>query len=1032
MDRDRFAEIERVFQGAMDRQPGERAAFLNHACEGDTKLRAEVERLLALPTDTMSALRMPLPGSAPPTLTTGQRLGPYEIIGRAGAGGMGEVYQARDTRLGRTVAIKVLPADVAVEPDLRARFVRESKAIAALNHPHICALYDVGREGDLDFLVMEFVEGAPLAPPCPLEKVLDYAIQVADALRASHEQGIVHRDLKPANVMVTPDGQVKVLDFGLAKHLGVQAAAGHARSAAADEPSVTRGDVAMGTLSYMSPEQVEGKPLDARSDIFSFGALFYELLTGRRAFKGDSTAATLSAILRDTPAPVRAVRREVPPEFEAILNRCLEKEPDARFASAAGLHAALMRVQAEHLDRHAGLRVLLQPRFAVPLAAIVVAAVAAVGWMTYRSSRARWVRNVALPEIARLSQTGPSVRAFRLARQAFRTLPDDRDAQDWLRSLTTPVRIRTNPPAALVQWTDYSDDDTPWTTLGTTPWQGRVPNAFLRWRISLDGYEPLELARSVWAAEDRPIELRRVGSTPRGMVRVQGGRFDYKADQRIQLDEFFLDKYEVTNGEFKEFVDAGGYRTREYWKQPFVKDGLEVDWPRAMAEFRDATGRPGPSTWSYGTYADGQAEFPVGGVSWFEAAAYAAFRGKSLPTVHHWRFAANVGVFSDIYLLSNFGASPAPVGKFRGMGPWGTYDMAGNVKEWCANSSEQGDTRYILGGGVGEAGHMYEAPDAQSPFRRLANYGVRCVTYPRPIPEELLAPVGMQRRDYSKEEPVDDGTFRTYRRLYAYDPAPLKAVVESADDTREHWRKEKITFDAAYGNNERVIAYLFLPRNAALPYQVVVYYPAAYATRLRSSENLPTQFFQGFVLAGRAVLAPVYKGQFERGSGEGPLDPGTHPNAFRDRLVAVSRDLGRSMDYLETRQDIDPRRVAFFGTSMGVTGGVVVMAMEPRLKASILVSGGLLSSRVPPETDMLNFAPRATMPTLLIGGRYDFVYPVDTNQRPLFERLGAPEADKAHKILERSGHFVSVEDAPETARLILDWLDRYLGPVKTK
>jgi dienelactone hydrolase len=356
--------------------------------------------------------------------------------------------------------------------------------------------------------------------------------------------------------------------------------------------------------------------------------------------------------------------------------------------------------------------------------------------------------------------------------------------------------------------------------------------------------------------------------------------------------------------------------------------------------------------------------------------------------------------------------------------------MAGNVKEWCANSVEASDSRYILGGGFGEPGHMFEASDAQPPFRRLATYGFRCARHLRPIAEALLVPVGIARRDYDKEKPVDDETFRAYRSMYAYDRTPLNAIVESVDDSREYWRKEKITFDAAYPN-DRVIAYLFLPRNAVAPYQVVVYFPPALAVRLRSSANLPTQFFEHFLRTGRAVLYPVYRGQFERGTGS-MVDRRAQPIAFRDRIISIYRDLGRGIDYLETRPDIDATRLAFYGTSMGVTAGTVLMGLEPRLKASILLSGGLLSSKVPPEVDALNFAPRAKMPTLLITGRYDFGFPVDSNQKPLIRLLGAPEKDKQHKIFERAGHFPNPDDGPEIFRLMLDWLDRYLGRVRTK
>jgi pimeloyl-ACP methyl ester carboxylesterase len=521
------------------------------------------------------------------------------------------------------------------------------------------------------------------------------------------------------------------------------------------------------------------------------------------------------------------------------------------------------------------------------------------------------------------------------------------------------------------------------------------------------------------------FQLDPQGSTPPGMVRVTGGSYRYGPAAAVEVEDYWLDKYEVTNREFKEFVDAGGYRKREYWRHPFVKDGRELSWERAMEEFRDTTGRPGASTWALSTYSDGQADFPVGGVSWFEADAYATFKGKSLPTVYHWRKAADVGIFSDIYRLSNFGAGPARVGSHQGLSPWGAYDMAGNVKEWCWNQAD--DRRYILGGGWGEPTYMFTEPDAQTPFRRLATYGFRCAKYPRPPSDQLTAAVGALSRDYSGEEPASDETFRLYQNIYSYDRTSLNAVIESVDDTPEHWRTEKISFQAAYGN-ERVTAYLFLPRNAVPPYQTVVHYPGGYAFRSRSSENLSTQFVEFLLRSGHAVVYPIYKGSYERGGGL----PLAGPSARRDQTVQQSRDLGRSIDYLETRPDIDRDRLAFYGLSAGAVNGPILTALEPRFKASILVSGGFPTQSEPPEADPINFAPRAKMPVLMLNGLHDFAFPLEGNQEPMLRLLGAPQKDKRHVVFENSGHFPNPDQMPELIKEALDWLDRYLGQVRTK
>src|SRR5215472_8332949 len=253
-------------------------------------------------------------------LSPGDQLGPYEIQSLLGAGGMGEVYRGRDTRLQRTVAIKVLPAHLSKDTDLHARFEQEARSISSLQHPNICVLHDVGSQNGVDYMVMEFVAGKTLDKVIPAgglapEVALKYALQVAEALARAHAAGIVHRDLKPANIMVDDNGLVKVLDFGLAKLAAPAAAEGEAATMAT---FVTAPGMIVGTAAYMSPEQAEGRPTDARSDVFSFGAVFYEMLTGRRAFQGTSGAALLSAILRDEPKPVSERRRDVPRELGKI------------------------------------------------------------------------------------------------------------------------------------------------------------------------------------------------------------------------------------------------------------------------------------------------------------------------------------------------------------------------------------------------------------------------------------------------------------------------------------------------------------------------------------------------------------------------------------------------------------------------------------------------------------------------------------------------------------------------------------------
>jgi serine/threonine-protein kinase len=364
---ERWQQIARVYEAAVDLDERARAPFLAEACAGDDALRREVESLLE--NDSAEVLvDAPVLATAAPLfdggaeLPHGSRLGPYRIDGPLDAGGMGTVFRALDTRLNRHVAIKVLPDGVGRVAQVRARFAREARAIAALTHPNICTLYDVGRQGVVDYLVMEYLEGETLAArlthgPLPLGVALTYATEIAGALAHAHRHRIVHRDLKPANVMLTASGS-KLLDFGVAKFResararsssalasqgGILVAPSDfaAEHAEADAASVTRSGTILGTVRYMSPEQIEGREADTRSDLFSFGAVLYEMLTGQQAFKGHDVSTIRSAILESHLPAITSLQPQVPPAVDAIVNRCLAKDPDQRWQTANDIVHAL-------------------------------------------------------------------------------------------------------------------------------------------------------------------------------------------------------------------------------------------------------------------------------------------------------------------------------------------------------------------------------------------------------------------------------------------------------------------------------------------------------------------------------------------------------------------------------------------------------------------------------------------------------------------------------------------------------------------
>src|SRR5262245_51665427 len=343
-------------------------------------------------------------------LSVGSRLGPYEILSPIGAGGMGEVYKARDTRLERTVAVKVLPAQLSVSSDARQRFEREAKTISQLSHPHICALYDVGREGETEYLVMELLEGETLTErlakgALPLDPTLRFGQEIADALDKAHRQGIVHRDLKPGNVMLTKSG-VKLLDFGLAKAMSPASQSPTALTSlptAMNEGNLTKEGTILGTFQYMAPEQLEGREADARSDLFALGATLYEMATGKKAFTGKTQASLIGSILRDEPPSVSSIAPMTPPAFDRVVKTCLAKDPDERWQTAHDVRLQLQWIAegGSQAGLPAPLAELRRSRERLAWAANIVTAALAIAatWLFLQSRRepARIVQSSILP-----------------------------------------------------------------------------------------------------------------------------------------------------------------------------------------------------------------------------------------------------------------------------------------------------------------------------------------------------------------------------------------------------------------------------------------------------------------------------------------------------------------------------------------------------------------------------------------------------------------------------------------------------------
>ena len=956
----------------------------------------------------------------------------YRITGHLGAGGMGTVYLAEDLALHRKVALKFLLPRVAGDPDAAARLLREARAASALDHPHIATVYEVGEADGQPFIAMAHYQGETLAQrlqrgPLPYTDAARITAQIADALDSAHAAGIVHRDLKPSNVMLTTTGQVKILDFGIAKV--------DPGSAGETAEQLTAAGMTVGTAAYMSPEQAAGRAVDARSDLWSLGVVLYEMLTGRVPFTGENTLAVIHAILTTTPEPLRNARPDVPAELERIVERTLTRDRDQRKITAAEVRdiASMLLGVTSSSVAHAVVvpaRGRRRARLAV-VTLVALALVATAAWWIRKNQQIRWAREQGLPEVVRLAGADQFDAAFALTRRIEPLIPNDPVLAEYVRLVTRRATVTSEPDGAEVYYKPYRQDV--WRHLGRTPITAvAVPRGLLQWKIEKAGYESMEdVGPGPFWAPNFHFKLVSSDTAVAGMVRVTASTEPFSIFipgldhlPAVALNDYWIDRTEVTNRDFKKFMDDGGYRRPELWREPFVKDGRTLSFQEAMALFRDTTGQPGPATWELGRYPAGQDDVPVGGVSWFEAAAYARWAGKSLPTIFHWSRAADQRLSAGTVPASNFkGGKILPAGSSGGLTRGGTLDMAGNVKEWCANAS--GTKRYILGGAFDEPAYMFNDPDAQSPFTRLPTFGFRCMKADRAedLAGTVAAPVEWAARDVRTNKPVPDAVFEAWRSQYSFDHGDLNASVDSVDDSHPEWRVEKVSYAAAYGD-ERIPAYLFIPRNVPPPYQAVVLFPGSGTIHTASSAQINLERASWIMRSGRAFLHPIYKSTYERRDTI-TSDYPSKTALWRDHMIMWSQDVGRSVDYLESRKDIAKDKIAYSGFSWGAGMAPLFLALEPRFKAAVLHVGGFYLQEAFPEADPVNFASRVKIPVLMLNGRFDFFFPTATSQDPLFEMLGTP-AEHKRRVIYDTSHTIP---RTEMIRESVSWLDRYLGPV---
>jgi dienelactone hydrolase len=952
--------------------------------------------------------------------------GRYALKRELGHGGMATVFLAHDLKHDRDVAIKVLDPNLA-RSIANERFLREIGISARLNHPHVLPLLDSGVAGtdELPFYVMPLVTGESLRERLrrdgrlPLDESLRLAAEVTDALAYAHEQGVVHRDVKPDNVMLS-GGHAVVMDFGIAK------AVGEARQ----DTTLTGEGISLGTPAYMSPEQAAGDhAVDHRADVYAVGALLFEMLSGSPVFAGSWQQIVREKLAREAPS-LASRSPDAPTAVVRLVARCLSRDPAARPPTAESLLRELHSIAAPPPAA----------RWRGRLITAGVVALVAIGIATglyVRERRTAWVRATAVPTIARLMEADQLDSAFALASEAERRKPGDSVLATLWPRFSQKQTFLSEPAGAHVTRAALSDT-TRWIAVGTTPTgEVRIPRNAWYYRYSKPGYRDVTVMGArlggSYVPIPSPILMRQLSDPDTDMVLLRGKGlvgtlFGLSPTEAFDLPDFLMDAREVTNRQYKAFVDAGGYADRALWDSVIVRDGKPIAWEEAKRLFVDRTGQPGPASWEGGAPPSDAADLPVGGVSWYEARAYARFVRKELPTVLEWNAAAMPEAARWVVPHGRYDATgPVRGGDERSVSPRGVYDMAGNVREWTVNAREPGN-RYILGGGWSDPQYLFSELYDQRELDRSPINGIRLVRRMSDTPDlaRASAPIPGLTRDYAKVRPVDDATFRAFVALYDYDHTPLNAKVVERDSSNADWVREEIAFDVP-GDSLRMVALLFLPRRVAPPFQTVVLFPASDALFL-SNRRAPSMSYADYIVrSGRALVYPIYEHTYGRGSNIGDDTPdGTI--AHRDQMIRWAREMRRSIDYAATRPDIDTTRFAFAGTSWGGRLAGVMLALEPRFKVAVLNVPGLSMLPMRPEEDPVNFLPRVRIPVLMLSGRYDSSFPLELSQKPFFQLLGTPMEMKRH-VLDEGGHFLP---RPMMVRESLAWLDRYLGAVQRR
>lgn len=652
-----------------------------------------------------------------------------------------------------------------------------------------------------------------------------------------------------------------------------------------------------------------------------------------------------------------------------------------------------------------------------------------------------WVNSYMLPQVKDYLSEDDNVSAWLTSSKInsfapfFSSISNDSD------DISALAEIKTQQDGVSISWRAYASNDE-WRLIGRSPIQPlRLPRGILQFKLEKEGYETsyfsssnpsLKLYNSPvefgWSLE--PINIQPQGSIPPGMTYIQGGNFipalTGAGVDPVYLHPFYIDKFEVTNKDFKGFMDAGGYSNSQYWvEMDFIKDGVSLSFEQAQEIMIDSTGMTGPAGWEVGTYLQGTENKPVTGISWYEALAYARYKGNILPPMYHWAKAA----FPPDEIISPISPKLLKTSNFsrekiedigQGEGAYGTFDMAGNAKEWVWNIF--GGRGLTLGGAFDEPTYLASQTAPQPRMDRSLKNGFRTARLinPRDLnpfgdPIETQAP-----KDLSFYKPMNDEVFKVYSRSFEVDSSKPKSKVIYVDDSHPIWIKERISIEVGY-NEEMMDMLIFKPKNSFGPSSPVVIHPGSnyYSTPPEIDDINPGEFSLDFLIkSGKTLVWPAWKGSLNRMPAT--RSGGDRMRDFRNLYIAWVGDTNKTLDYLETRNDIDTDNIFYLGMSYGALFNTHTLLFENRYKGAILYVGGVFPT-YPPLVDGINHMPRIDTPFLMLNGEQDYLVPKSAAMY-FYQSTGTPEKDKKIVFYD-SGHWPLPRN--QMIKETLDFIKKY-------